>query len=45
MIPLAQADLYVPYYIYIPTAVGTATLTSSNIRVDTSVAAQGASLR
>jgi hypothetical protein len=45
MVPLGKADLYVPYYVYIPTAVGTATLTSSNIRVDTSGGAQGALLQ
>lgn len=44
MIPLAAADIYVPYYVNIPTAVGTATLTSSNFRVDGS-GAQGALLQ
>jgi hypothetical protein len=34
MIPLAKAELYVPYYIYLPTAVGTATLTSSGFNVE-----------
>ena len=34
MMPVSQAALYVPYYIYVPTAVGTATLTSSAIKVD-----------
>jgi hypothetical protein len=45
MIPLRQADLYVPYYVYIPTAAGTASLTSSNIRVDTTGGGQGALLQ
>lgn len=44
MIPLSDADIYVPYYVNIPTAVGTATLTSSNFRVDNS-SAQGALLQ
>jgi hypothetical protein len=44
MIPLAAADIYVPYYVNIPTAVGTATLTSSTFRVD-SPGAQGALLQ
>jgi hypothetical protein len=34
MIPLAKAELYVPYYIYLPTPVGTATLTSSGFKVE-----------
>lgn len=34
MIPLAQAELYVPYYIYLPTPVGNATLTSSGFHVE-----------
>ena len=34
MMPVQQAGLYVPYYIYVPTPVGTATLTSSAIKVD-----------
>jgi hypothetical protein len=34
MMPVQQAALYVPYYIYIPTPVGTATLTSSGFDVD-----------
>ena len=29
MIPLSKAELYVPYYVYIPTPVGSATLTST----------------
>jgi len=33
MIPLKEADLFVPYYVYIPTPVGTATLTSANFKV------------
>ncbi len=34
MMPVPQAALYVPYYIYVPTPVGTATLTSSGFDVD-----------
>jgi hypothetical protein len=34
MMPVSQAALYVPYYIYVPTPVGTATLTSSAMKVD-----------
>jgi hypothetical protein len=34
MIPLTKAELYVPYYIYLPTPVGTATLTSSGFNVE-----------
>jgi hypothetical protein len=34
MMPVPQAALYVPYYIYVPTQVGTATLTSSSFQVD-----------
>jgi hypothetical protein len=34
MMPVAKAGLYVPYYINIPTPVGTATLTSSGLEVD-----------
>jgi hypothetical protein len=34
MIPLAKAELYVPYYIYLPTPVGNATLTSSGFKVE-----------
>jgi hypothetical protein len=34
MMPVAKAGLYIPYYIYLPTAVGTATLTSSGLDVD-----------
>jgi hypothetical protein len=34
MMPVPKAGLYVPYYIYVPTAVGTATLTSSGLDVD-----------
>ena len=45
MIPLSKADLYVPYYVYIPTAVGTATLTSSNFRVDATGDSEGALLQ
>jgi hypothetical protein len=33
MMPVTQAELYVPYYIYVPTPVGTATLTSSSFDV------------
>jgi hypothetical protein len=35
MIPLAKAELYVPYYIYLPTPAGSATLTSSGFNVET----------
>lgn len=35
MVPLAKAELYIPYYIYIPTPVGNATLTSSHVEVET----------
>jgi hypothetical protein len=35
MIPLAKAELYVPYYIYIPTLVGSATMTSAGFKVET----------
>ncbi len=45
MIPLREADLYVPYYVYIPTPVGTASLTSKSFRVDTSGRSRGALLR
>ncbi|WP_088346570.1 MULTISPECIES: DUF3108 domain-containing protein [Rhodomicrobium] len=45
MVPLAQADLYVPYYIYVPTPVGSATLTSSSIEVETSREAGSALIR
>jgi hypothetical protein len=34
MMPVPQAQLYVPYYINVPTPVGTATLTSSEMKVD-----------
>jgi hypothetical protein len=34
MMPVSQAGIYVPYYIYVPTPVGTATLTSSGFDVD-----------
>jgi hypothetical protein len=34
MMPVAKAGLYVPYYIYVPTQVGTATLTSTSFDVD-----------
>lgn len=44
MIPLREADLYVPYYVYIPTPVGTASLTAKGFRVDTG-GSRGASLR
>jgi len=33
MVPLKEADLYVPYYIYLPTQVGTASLTASQFDV------------
>jgi hypothetical protein len=36
MIPLAKAELYVPYYIYVPTPVGSASLTSAGFNVETS---------
>ncbi len=42
MIPLAKAELYVPYYIYIPTAVGSATLTSSSFQVEAGAEARRA---
>ena len=45
MIPLKEADLYVPYYIYIPTPAGTASLTSSKFSVDNSDASRGARLQ
>lgn len=45
MVPLAKADLYVPYYIYIPTPVGSATLTSSRIEVETTREAGSALIR
>lgn len=35
MIPISKAELYVPYYIYLPTPVGNATLTSSEFTVET----------
>jgi hypothetical protein len=44
MIPLSEVDLYVPYYVYIPTAVGSAALTSTAFRVERSRRSQGASL-
>ncbi|NJM35052.1 MAG: DUF3108 domain-containing protein [Rhodomicrobium sp.] len=34
MIPLEKADLYVPYYVYIPTPVGAASLTSTGFEVE-----------
>jgi Protein of unknown function (DUF3108) len=36
MMPVTKAALYIPYYIYVPTPVGTATLTSSDLNVDVS---------
>jgi len=45
MIPLKEADLYVPYYIYIPTPVGTASLTSSSFTVENSGSSRGAQLQ
>ena len=42
MIPLTQAELYVPYYIYLPTSVGTATLTSTGFNVETGAQARRA---
>lgn len=45
MIPLAEADLHVPYYIYLPTQVGNATLTASGFEVKKSDSARGALLR
>ena len=35
MMPVPQAALYVPYYIYVPTPVGTATITSTGFDIDT----------
>jgi hypothetical protein len=34
MIPLPKAELYVPYYIFLPTSVGDVTLTASNFNVE-----------
>jgi Protein of unknown function (DUF3108) len=34
MMPLAKAELYVPYYVYIPTPVGAASLTSTGFSVE-----------
>jgi Protein of unknown function (DUF3108) len=34
MMPVTQAAIYIPYYIYLPTQVGAATLTSSGFDVD-----------
>lgn len=45
MIPLEKADLYVPYYIYIPTPVGAASLTSVGFEVETASAAKPALVR
>ncbi len=45
MIPLAKADLYVPYYIYIPTPVGNASLTSRGFDVETADEAKRALVR
>jgi hypothetical protein len=42
MMPVPKAALYVPYYIYVPTPVGTATLTSSGLDVDVSADARRA---
>jgi hypothetical protein len=36
MMPVSQAGIYVPYYIYVPTPAGSATLTSSGFDVDVS---------
>ncbi len=45
MVPLKEADLYVPYYIYLPTPVGTASLTSSGFTVESAGVARGALLQ
>lgn len=42
MIPLAKAELYVPYYIYLPTPAGNATLTSAGFSVETGAQARRA---
>jgi hypothetical protein len=34
MMPVSQAGIYVPYYIYVPTPAGSATLTSSGFDID-----------
>lgn len=34
MIPLSKAELYVPYYVYIPTPVGSASLTATGFSVE-----------
>jgi hypothetical protein len=44
MIPLHEADLFVPYYVYIPTPVGSAAMTSTAFRVERSGTSHGASL-
>ena len=35
MVPLADANLFVPYYVLVPLTAGTATLTASRINIDT----------
>ncbi len=45
MVPLSDADLYVPYYIYIPTPMGAATLTASGFLVETPGGERGALLQ
>ena len=45
MVPLAKAGLYVPYYIYIPTPAGGASMTASGFLVETPDGARGAFLQ
>ena len=35
MVPVADANLFVPYYVLVPLSAGTATLTAARIHVDT----------
>jgi hypothetical protein len=35
MVPLSEANLFVPYYVLVPMTAGTATLTASRINIDT----------
>ena len=35
LVPLAEANLFVPYYVVIPLSAGTATLTASKVSIDT----------
>jgi Protein of unknown function (DUF3108) len=35
MVPLAEANVFVPYYVLIPLTAGTATLTASRVNIDT----------